>query len=284
MIANERQYRMTKAWLERFEEGLTHADEAAAGLDPLLQGAMRDQYTGQVAELREQLAHYDALQAGHIRTLALRSLDDIPLILVQARIAAGLTHKQLATLLAMPEQQVQRYEAREYQGVSFDRLQMVADALGVIIEGRARLPHPAESAGQADEDIGAPVVEEDLVAVKRGEEESRVHPHKDVMQGQQTISVPVTREEVIIERTSASGDYTANVAGSFKKRDIEVPMMGEELVADKRAHVVEEVRLRKDVVTENEQISDIARKERVVVEDAANATGARSHTIGNDIT
>ncbi len=195
MIANERQYRMTKAWLERFEEGLTYADEAAAGLDPLLQGAMRDQYTGQVAELREQLAHYDALQAGHIRTLALRSLDDIPLILVQARIAAGLTHKQLATLLAMPEQQVQRYEAREYQGVSFDRLQMVADALGVIIEGRARLPHPAESAGQADEDIGAPVVEEDLVAVKRGEEESRVHPHKDVMQGQQTISVPVTRED-----------------------------------------------------------------------------------------
>ncbi len=284
MIANERQYRITKAWLERFEEGLTHADEAAAGLDPILLGAMRDQYAGQVAELREQLAHYDALQAGHIRTLALRSLDDIPLILVQARIAAGLTHKQLATLLAMPEQQVQRYEAREYQGVSFDRLQMVADALGVIIEGTARLPHPAESAGQADEDIGAPVVEEDPIVVKRGEEESRVHPHKDVIQGQQTISVPVTGEEVTAEWTPTSGDYTANVAGSFKEKDIDVPVMGEEIVVDKRAHVVEEVRWRKDVVTENEQVSNITRKERVVVEDTANATGARSRTIHHDIT
>ncbi len=146
MITNERQYRITHAWLEKFEDGARHADEAAAGLDPLLQQAMRDQYLGQAQELREQIAYYDALRAGRITTVVLRSLEDIPLMLIQARIAAGLTHKQLAERLQIAEQQVQRYEARDYQGVSLDRLQTVADALGVTLEGRASLPRPATSA------------------------------------------------------------------------------------------------------------------------------------------
>ena len=146
MITNERQYRITQTWLEKFEDGARHVNEAAAGLDPLLPQAMRDQYVGQAQELREQLAYDDALRAGHITTVVLRSLKDIPLMLIQARIAAGLTHKQLAERLQIAEQQVQRYEARDYQGVSLDRLQTVADALGVTLEGRASLPRPATSA------------------------------------------------------------------------------------------------------------------------------------------
>jgi len=61
MIANERQYRITQAWVDRFEHGATQAEEAAAGLEPLSRQAMRDQYAGQAQELRMQLADYDAL-------------------------------------------------------------------------------------------------------------------------------------------------------------------------------------------------------------------------------
>ena len=39
------------------------------------------------------------------------------------------TQKELAKKLAVAEQQVQRYEATQYKGVSVERLQAVADAL-----------------------------------------------------------------------------------------------------------------------------------------------------------
>jgi uncharacterized protein (TIGR02271 family) len=42
--------------------------------------------------------------------------------------------------------------------------------------------------------------------------------------------------------------------------------MGEDAVVQKRPVVKEEVRLRKDIVTEQEQVSDTVRKERVTVD------------------
>ena len=52
---------------------------------------------------------------------------------IEARIAARLTQRELAERLGVPEQQVQRWEANEYAGVGLDRLQTIADALGVQV-------------------------------------------------------------------------------------------------------------------------------------------------------
>jgi hypothetical protein len=46
----------------------------------------------------------------------------------------------------MREQQVQRYEATRYAGVGLERLQAVADALGVRIYERVVLPAAGGSA------------------------------------------------------------------------------------------------------------------------------------------
>jgi hypothetical protein len=43
----------------------------------------------------------------------------------------GLSQRELAERLAVPEQQVQRWEANSYSGVSVDRIQDIADALGL---------------------------------------------------------------------------------------------------------------------------------------------------------
>jgi transcriptional regulator with XRE-family HTH domain len=53
---------------------------------------------------------------------------------------AGLSQKELATRLGLREQQIQRYEAKRYAGASLDRVQAVADALGVQIQERVTLP------------------------------------------------------------------------------------------------------------------------------------------------
>ena len=83
---------------------------------------------------------YDALRNGHVQMLELSSLDELPDGLIRARIAAGITQKQLATQLGLKEQQIQRYESTHYAGVSFERIQAVADALGVTIREQVLLP------------------------------------------------------------------------------------------------------------------------------------------------
>lgn len=140
MITNERQYRIAKAEAERFEEALAQGDESIMDLDPRLRRAMREGLESQLEELREQLAEYEALRSGQVTTLELQSLKELPEALIRARIAAGLTQKELATRLHLKEQQVQHYEATRYAGVSLDRIQAVAEALGVTIRERVTLP------------------------------------------------------------------------------------------------------------------------------------------------
>jgi len=87
----------------------------------------------------ETRGSYDALRSGRMRQLELGSLRDVPEALIRARVAAGLTQKGLAERLGLKQQQVQRYEATRYAGVSLERLQSVADALGVQTQGRMLL-------------------------------------------------------------------------------------------------------------------------------------------------
>jgi HTH-type transcriptional regulator / antitoxin HipB len=53
-------------------------------------------------------------------TFVLGSLNDLPTTLIKARIAAGLTQKDLADKIGVREQQIQRYEANHYNSASFD--------------------------------------------------------------------------------------------------------------------------------------------------------------------
>jgi len=115
------------------------------------------------------------------------------------------------------------------------------------------------------EDVRMPIREEELVVGKRQDEIGRVRLHTEVVEEQQTITEPVTREQVSVERVAVQGAYTPG-PDVFTEQDIDVPVMGEELTVDKRAVVKEEVRLRKDTVTEQQQVSDTVRKERVTVE------------------
>jgi len=116
------------------------------------------------------------------------------------------------------------------------------------------------------EDLRVPVMEEEMVAGKRTVEGGRAHVHKEVTEKQETVSAPVMHEEVRVERVPVTGDAAAMTDDAFVEQTIDVPVMGEELVAEKRARVAEEVRLRKQAVTEDEQVSDTVRKERVVVD------------------
>lgn len=132
MITNERQYRITKAQLRRFEDDLAAQEvrTPSADVDPRLHQAMQDALVSEADKLRAQIQHYEQLRDGAITGRQLDSLRELPTALIEARIVANMTQRTLADRLGVAEQQVQRWEATAYAGVGLDRLQDVADALG----------------------------------------------------------------------------------------------------------------------------------------------------------
>jgi ribosome-binding protein aMBF1 (putative translation factor) len=71
--------------------------------------------------------------------LELDSLEGLPKVLIQARIAAGLTQEDLAARLGVKPQQIQRYEASDYQTASFARLREIARLLGLDVRERVEM-------------------------------------------------------------------------------------------------------------------------------------------------
>jgi transcriptional regulator with XRE-family HTH domain len=139
MIKNDRQYKVTKTQLRTFQEAaeVLASIRAPKGVDPVLIQAQRSAIEAQVEELVADIAEYEALREGKIRRFVIDSFADLPVALIKGRIAAGLTHKELAVRLQVKEQQLQRWEANDYAGASIETLKQVFDAVG--IESREEL-------------------------------------------------------------------------------------------------------------------------------------------------
>jgi transcriptional regulator with XRE-family HTH domain len=142
MIKNERQYRITKAQAEKFEQSLAQlmASPQAADMHPIERQLHQDAVRSQLDELRMQLSQYEALRSGKESVLHVTSFIALPRTLIQARIAAGFSQKELAERLGLKEQQIQQYEATEYASASMSRVQEVIDALGVLVREEVFLP------------------------------------------------------------------------------------------------------------------------------------------------
>jgi ribosome-binding protein aMBF1 (putative translation factor) len=141
VIKNERQYRITQALAAKFRATL---DELAVTPRPKdthakLWEAQKAGLTSQFQDLEAELREYESLKSGRSKTLELDSLDALPKVLIQARIAAGLTQEDLAARLGVKPQQIQRYEASDYQTASFARLREIARVLGVHVRERVEL-------------------------------------------------------------------------------------------------------------------------------------------------
>ncbi|MBA7706189.1 hypothetical protein ES703_115038 [subsurface metagenome] len=99
MITNERQYRITKAQLSKLREAVKafDVDEAAkcTGSKVLAQEELKA-LKSEEEILSEQLREYDTLRSGAVKFLKAENLSDLPRILIRARIAQGLSQRQLA--------------------------------------------------------------------------------------------------------------------------------------------------------------------------------------------
>src|SRR5207249_4433615 len=100
----------------------------------------RDAIASQLQDLRAELREFDELRAGVVREIRAASLDELPAALIRARIARGMSQRDLAERIDVKEQQIQKYEATGYAGASLGRLQEVVRALGVELQEAMILP------------------------------------------------------------------------------------------------------------------------------------------------
>ena len=89
-------------------------------------------------QLKEEVETYEHMKRGELGTLS--SLTGIGRWLIGARIARGLSQKELADRLSVSESQVSRDERNEYYGITVDRAQRIMEALGIRFKAEAENP------------------------------------------------------------------------------------------------------------------------------------------------
>jgi uncharacterized protein (TIGR02271 family) len=188
--------------------------------------------------------------------------------------------------MGVPEEEARHFEQGFQQGgilvtvQAGNRAELAREALS---EGGADLGPSYQGYGTsrtAATDIAASGVAtsgvgtEDRERLELREEELDVDTHrvqagevrvrKEVHTEQRNIEVPVTREEVVIERHPVQG---REVSGqSIGEDEIRIPLMEEEVDVQKRAVVREEISVGKKEIQENRTVSDTVRREEARIE------------------
>lgn len=147
MITNDRQYKIAKAQIQSFQsslDGFSTTSTSYTNVHPLIIEANRHAIEAQLKDLVADVQEYEALKSGAIIVSEVRNLSDLPKILIKARIANGFTQAELAAMLDMPQQQIQRYESELYGATSLKTLLRIAELLKVSIHGDVQLKEISE--------------------------------------------------------------------------------------------------------------------------------------------
>lgn len=111
------------------------------------------------------------------------------------------------------------------------------------------------------------LLDERLVVTKAEEQVGTVRLLKRVVEREETFTVPVREERLLIERLSGSGQVLLNGIELVEGEPLEIVLTTERVIVQKEAVAIEEVSARVEVVEREEQVREILRREELVVED-----------------
>jgi len=131
MIRNENEYREAVGRLDEEQKRIDaqKVQLEKMGLSPADVKRAIDPIESFHLQLQEEVESYQRLKRGEFDEIwNLRGLGQL---LISARIARGMTQRQLAEKLGINESQISRDERNEYHGVTLDRAARIFDLLGV---------------------------------------------------------------------------------------------------------------------------------------------------------
>ncbi|MBV9329757.1 MAG: YsnF/AvaK domain-containing protein [Chloroflexi bacterium] len=117
--------------------------------------------------------------------------------------------------------------------------------------------------------------EEELQARKTSVETGSVQLGKDVVEEERTLEVPVTREEVFVERRPVDRRESSTPISDAETETIRVPVTEERVEVDKQPVVYEEVGVNKRVTQETQPVSETVRREELRVDESGDVKNVR---------
>jgi uncharacterized protein (TIGR02271 family) len=154
-----------------------------------------------------------------------------------------------------------------------------ASAAGASATGTtAATASPAARRGDKSVDrdeIRIPLMREEIGIEKVARESGHVRIHKTVVTEEKHFSVPVTREEIVIEHIPVGRDAALDADTRFAEDTVDVPLYEEEVRVSKRPIVEEEVVVRTVAHSVDREGSAMLRHEEAEVEDTRKSPGGR---------
>ncbi|GAA4506622.1 hypothetical protein GCM10023172_36020 [Hymenobacter ginsengisoli] len=201
MIKNEQQYKLTRAQANKFAAAAADfANTQDADFSPLRKKLYEAAMKSQHEELCQQLEEYEALKQGQVKSLKVESFEALPVALIRARIASGMTQKDLADILNMREQQVQRYEDTEYAGASFTRLKEVIQALGLSVREELFVSEGVVSRSNLFNNLARLGFKKEFVLQKLVPKKIAAYLTSPILEGEEAIRQVVLQAASIISR------------------------------------------------------------------------------------
>ncbi|WP_158651495.1 YsnF/AvaK domain-containing protein [Mesobacillus jeotgali] len=108
--------------------------------------------------------------------------------------------------------------------------------------------------------------EEQLDVSKERVQAGEVEVHKEVVEDQQKVNIPVTREKVYVERRDVNETASGTAAAMDDDETIRVPIMEEKVEVTKKPVVSEELVIDKREVTDTEQVVESVKHEEAHLE------------------
>ncbi len=139
MIKNESHYRRRISTLEEYRAQIKKLDESAIDKSSIAYISDREALTSFVEEIEEEIKEYESYKQGHAKEITCNNFSQLSDMLIKARIAQGLSQEQLAEKAELHAQQIQKYEANDYQEVKFATLIQIAYALDLCDVFKAKV-------------------------------------------------------------------------------------------------------------------------------------------------
>jgi uncharacterized protein (TIGR02271 family) len=137
----------------------------------------------------------------------------------------------------------------------------------------AAAPAPRPERSPERDEIRIPLMREEIGIEKVARESGHIRIHKTVHTEEKHFTVPVTREEVVIEHVAVGRDAALTGDDAFVEDTVDVPLYEEEVRVSKRSVLEEEVVVRTVAQSVDREGSALLRHEEAEVEDTRRKGG-----------
>ncbi len=101
MIKNEKQYKISKSWIRKFEDAIFEAKRLPVSSNqPWLRRGQIESLENQLDAIKGEVKEYEMLKSGKTKLASLDTVSKLPVLLIKWRIANNWTQRDLSKGLA----------------------------------------------------------------------------------------------------------------------------------------------------------------------------------------